>query len=1301
MRPEPSRWPPIERLLARLKADVPVGMLERKRIELVLTAAGVPEEAEGFAAWVEQDPERLARLIAAVVGVAASHQAVVREAVAGWWALERSPRGKGGWDGWGDGDGDGGEGPSGRAGGRGSRGGGRRAWWLVAGVGVLVVAVVGWQWPWVSARLGLGGHEEGLAGESEGGVATDGATEDATDGEGGEVVEDATSTGGPDPAEIIEEEPAVPNLEHLRVRVPVASLEVVPGETSIPWAALVVVVLAAVGFVGLWRTKPPVSPLPAPPAHAPRPTRWGRVPPRGRPQRRILLERGDRDALVWGIAREASDRPTEEVDVPRSVEDTIETGIPTLWFQPASEYRGVWIWRDTTLGEHASLARRLERELEGTLRDAGLPVHVARFEGVPSMLSMGSRKLAAAALVGVGRPPRVVVLTDAVRLARRLGDDDTRERTEPLLRMLRRWEGLALVDFEGPRSELAVLARAWGLQRITPDRAAAHLAGQASRVEHPAVPRDLLRWEVACAVAPRSVEEDEAQHLRRALGLGASAFDIDALRERADGGRGQSRLEWSRRARAEIFDRFERAHGYVQEWKAGRGGARLVLRAIDHWVRVYDQAIAGRAAGDHSDTAAHLELERAMVRLWLEPDVAARELFTWWQTDALRSTVQELVSRYSDVDGEHVDAEGRAVRVRLPWALGSLEPEVQPLLVRMGLAVRQREVRVRRGGRWALGLGVAAGIGVGGVGVGVLEVMRPRVEVEYVGKAPAGAGVACLKLEDPAGSRVECEVQSRHWFGTLTKNEHGFWARAIRTNVSWALEERPCEGRTSEGGWYVRCDAAGKQERHVNGLPVWSRAVVVAADARVISQALLDTGTIDYALVVQGGLDLDLRDGDAARILQGEGQRLVIVTEEIEIEGIEDVRGSAVVVRVMDGWMPRLEFAGTRTVAEAWPEATVMHGRGTDFELRGATTPMCPAGTRYIAGGTYVGVYVEGFCLDVTEVTVAAYEMCVREGLCGDTNENEGCNWDSADQTHPINCVYRHQAATYCNIGGGRLPTDREWDWAAIGREQGRTYPWGEDAPDCEYAVMRQGGDGCGADRTWPVGKKPKGDSRDGLKDMAGNVAEWVVTERVGADSVRGGSWTSDDPGSFKVPAQEVSVWTRRVVHDPARASSEVGFRCVRVPANSRVPKPAPTPSPLPTPPVVVAVADPPDPLVVPSPASAQAESSAPSDESPVEASDHSKKTAAKSYVRLTGTPSDAAIREKLIQKIRAKCRIALQKEERFIVEFSVRSNGKVGPVLVTPFRHPAATCIKEMIQGVSFRARAHLGFSKIVIDLE
>ncbi|MFT3764563.1 MAG: SUMF1/EgtB/PvdO family nonheme iron enzyme [Minicystis sp.] len=153
----------------------------------------------------------------------------------------------------------------------------------------------------------------------------------------------------------------------------------------------------------------------------------------------------------------------------------------------------------------------------------------------------------------------------------------------------------------------------------------------------------------------------------------------------------------------------------------------------------------------------------------------------------------------------------------------------------------------------------------------------------------------------------------------------------------------------------------------------------------------------------------------------------------------------------------------------------------------------------------------KAFCIDVTEVTVAAYRACVDAGVCTTKGLDEygPCNWGALGRDrHPINCLSWHQAARYCSHVGKRLPSEEEWFHAAYGGD-GRAYPWGNDAPSGQLCWDGEGnalGKGKRAGTTCPVGSYPAGRSPFGLEDMAGNVWEWTTGRiRVREDHSRRG----------------------------------------------------------------------------------------------------------------------------------------------------------------------------------------------------
>ncbi|MCA9657576.1 MAG: SUMF1/EgtB/PvdO family nonheme iron enzyme, partial [Myxococcales bacterium] len=145
-----------------------------------------------------------------------------------------------------------------------------------------------------------------------------------------------------------------------------------------------------------------------------------------------------------------------------------------------------------------------------------------------------------------------------------------------------------------------------------------------------------------------------------------------------------------------------------------------------------------------------------------------------------------------------------------------------------------------------------------------------------------------------------------------------------------------------------------------------------------------------------------------------------------------------------------------------------------------------------------------------------------------------------------------HQAESYCRAQGGRLPSEAEWEWAARGGDQHRSYAWGEDDPD--PTLVNACGRECSTpenlfDRrdghrgTAPAGTYRRGRGRWYLEDLAGNVWEWTQSGDADDRVVRGGGFSTVDDGELRVGGREsIELRARR---------ADVGFRCVWDPADA------------------------------------------------------------------------------------------------------------------------------------------------------
>ncbi len=131
-------------------------------------------------------------------------------------------------------------------------------------------------------------------------------------------------------------------------------------------------------------------------------------------------------------------------------------------------------------------------------------------------------------------------------------------------------------------------------------------------------------------------------------------------------------------------------------------------------------------------------------------------------------------------------------------------------------------------------------------------------------------------------------------------------------------------------------------------------------------------------------------------------------------------------------------------------------------------------------------VDVKDFYLDKYEVTNQQYKKFVDA-----TGHRAPAHWvdDSyppAGALLPVTHVTWSDAVAYANWAKKRLPTEKEWEYAARGGKRELLYPWGNVWNE-GYANTRRDGSSIA-----PVGSFEKDVSPFGVFDLAGNVSEWV-----------------------------------------------------------------------------------------------------------------------------------------------------------------------------------------------------------------
>lgn len=182
---------------------------------------------------------------------------------------------------------------------------------------------------------------------------------------------------------------------------------------------------------------------------------------------------------------------------------------------------------------------------------------------------------------------------------------------------------------------------------------------------------------------------------------------------------------------------------------------------------------------------------------------------------------------------------------------------------------------------------------------------------------------------------------------------------------------------------------------------------------------------------------------------------------------------------------------------------------------------------------------------------------------CNDTY----ATWTSstgANENRPINCMNWYHAYAFCIWDGGFLPSEAEWNYAAAGGSQQRSFAWqtgGLDPARANYDCQWYGGGTCSSVlNIAPVGSLPDGDGRWAQSDLIGNLAEMTLEADFSVYSVpcidcapssapstmssyltRGGAFA---PISSQGDASKVSTWQRWT----APSSEFRGARCARSP---------------------------------------------------------------------------------------------------------------------------------------------------------
>jgi formylglycine-generating enzyme len=151
---------------------------------------------------------------------------------------------------------------------------------------------------------------------------------------------------------------------------------------------------------------------------------------------------------------------------------------------------------------------------------------------------------------------------------------------------------------------------------------------------------------------------------------------------------------------------------------------------------------------------------------------------------------------------------------------------------------------------------------------------------------------------------------------------------------------------------------------------------------------------------------------------------------------------------------------------------------------------------------------------------------------------------ESDADRRPLHFMSWTSSKRLCEGSGGRLCRESEWVFACEGEEM-RPYPygWERDSTACNVDISENiGRPGRLVDHRAPAGKSERCESPFGVRDLAGNVEEWVQADGRGKMG-----WKEVLKGSWWIPSRH-ACRQFQVGHNDVYNGAETGTRCCAEP---------------------------------------------------------------------------------------------------------------------------------------------------------
>ena len=448
-----------------------------------------------------------------------------------------------------------------------------------------------------------------------------------------------------------------------------------------------------------------------------------------------------------------------------------------------------------------------------------------------------------------------------------------------------------------------------------------------------------------------------------------------------------------------------------------------------------------------------------------------------------------------------------------------------------------------------------------------------QLQLANTGTPAAAAGAAAPTLRQPDAEQeaqrkaelaafeiAKASESEGAWNQFLSKYPNSGFADEARRRVAEVKEA--AQKQKAESTSYILAQSQNSEqawENFIKQYPASQLAVIGQTNLDTLRKTNRERENSLYAKAMQTNIPADwdqlLKEFPSGRFVEESVRRRTEAVRKIE----EETTYKAVLSsNTVESWKTYLDKYPTGTNAA---EAKTCVDQLTWLGV--ADVKMHPAGsfTRGSAKGEGDEkpphrVELDAFSIGRSEVTNALYQKFLDETKRPRPRDPDFAkNYMTSGPDLPVVNVTYADAMAFCKWLGEkvgalvRLPTEPEWEYAALAGHDGATYPWGSGDPKTRARFSSNRGSGV---RT--VARDAFSANDFGLHNMAGNVAEWVA-DFYSDKAYEGG--TKKNPtgptsgkervirgGSFESSEQDIQVF-RRDKADPNKPEPFIGFRIV------------------------------------------------------------------------------------------------------------------------------------------------------------